>query len=77
MASIHVKNAAKALVYVSGMAFDGEAFEGLDLTDDEMTEIVNEINKFCEKGLKILAKEYGDIPTTSTTEIIEHIIFED
>lgn len=76
MADQLIKDTAKALVLVSGMGFDGSAFEDLDLTQDEINEITKEIEKFCERGLKVLAKKYGDIPTTSTTEIVEHIMFE-
>lgn len=76
MANEFIKDTAKALVFVSGMAFDGFAFEDLDLTGDEINEITKEIQKFCERGLKTLEKKYGDIPTTSTTDIIKHIMFE-
>lgn len=76
MASQYVKDTAKALVFVSGMNFDGEAFSGLDLSEDEIQEICTEVQKFCERGLIALGKKYGTIPTSSTTEIVEHIMFE-
>lgn len=76
MANEFVKDTAKALVLVSGMNFDGFAFEDLGLTEDEINDITKEIEKFCQRGLKALAKKYGDIPTTSTTAIVEHIMFD-
>jgi hypothetical protein len=77
MASQFVKDTAKAMVLVSGLAFDGEAVETLDLNEDEVQELMDEIQKFCKKGLAILDKKYGTIPRTSSDEIISHIMFED
>ena len=76
MASQYVKDTAKALVFVSGINFDMFAFEDLELTPEEENEITEEIKKFCERGLKALSLKYGDIPRSSTTEIVEHIMFE-
>lgn len=77
MADTLIKDTAKALVFISGMAFDGEAFEGSGLSNEETQELINEINKFCLSGLKRLENKHGvEIPVTSTDAVIDAMLFE-
>ncbi|MCO6149072.1 hypothetical protein [Flavobacterium sp. NRK1] len=76
MASIFFKDTAKALVFTSGLAFDGFALDDSGLSEQEIDELIEEIEKFCKKGLSILEKKYGMIPITSATDIVDKIIYE-
>ena len=74
------KNIAQALIAVSGMQFDYEAFTECDdlLTDDEIHELIQVIDDECQKTLsKISNKLNRSIPATTTKEIIEAMYFED
>lgn len=72
-----LKDTAKALVFASGMAFDGFAFDESEISEEEAQQICAEIQRFCESGIKRLEKKYNtNIPITSTEDIINAILFE-
>lgn len=75
---IFLRDIAKSLVFVSGLSTDFEALEDTDdiLSHEEKKIIIEELQRFCLKGLSDISKKYGDIPWTSTRDIVLQIAYE-
>lgn len=72
-----MRDTAKALVFISGMNFDGEAFEESGLSEEEVQELIDEIITFCKSGIKRIQKKYNvEIPFTSSHDVIDAMLFE-
>lgn len=72
------RDIAISLIAVSGLNFDGEAFDGCEdlINDNDMRKIIEEIQLQCKKMINKIEDKYDITVKCTTYEIVDQIMYE-